>query len=122
MDCIFCKIINGEIPSNVLYEDKKYLAILDLDQSYLAHCIIFPKEHIEDYTMLSGENLQEMFDIAKNVSQKIMEVFSISGVSFTFNYGSLQEIKHVHLHILPDKENENHLDIQEIYAKLKDED
>lgn len=122
MDCIFCKIINGEIPSNVLYEDKKYLAILDLDQSHLAHCIIFPKEHIEDYTMLSGENLQEMFEIAKNVSQKIMEVFSISGVSFTFNYGSLQEIKHVHLHILPDKENENHLDIQEIYAKLKDED
>lgn len=122
MDCIFCKIINGEIPSNVLYEDKKYLAILDLDQSYLAHCIIFPKEHIEDYTMLSGENLKEMFEIAKNVSQKIMEVFSISGVSFTFNYGSLQEIKHVHLHILPDKENENHLDIQEIYAKLKDED
>ena len=122
MDCIFCKIINGEIPSNVLYEDKKYLAILDLDQSYLAHCIIFPKEHIEDYTMLSGENLKEMFEIAKNVSQKIMKVFSISGVSFTFNYGSLQEIKHVHLHILPDKENENHLDIQEIYAKLKDED
>lgn len=122
MDCIFCKIINREIPSNVLYEDKKYLAILDLDQSYLAHCIIFPKEHIEDYTMLSGENLKEMFEIAKNVSQKIMEVFSISGVSFTFNYGSLQEIKHVHLHILPDKENENHLDIQEIYAKLKDED
>ncbi len=122
MDCIFCKIINGEIPSNVLYEDKKYLAILDLDQSYLAHCIIFPKEHIEDYTMLSGENLKEMFEIAKNVSQKIIEVFSISGVSFTFNYGSLQEIKHVHLHILPDKENENHLDIQEIYAKLKDED
>ncbi len=122
MDCIFCKIIKGEIPSTILYEDEKYLAILDLDQSHLAHSIIFPKEHIEDYTMLNGEQLKEMFDIAKIVSQKIMEKFSISGVSFTFNYGSLQEVKHVHLHILPDKENENSLEIQDIYSKLKDED
>ena len=49
-------------------------------------------------------------------------IYNKKANTFTFNYGSLQEIKHVHLHILPDKENENHLDIQEIYAKLKDED
>ena len=121
MDCIFCKIINKEIPSNILYEDEDFLAFLDLDQTHPGHTLIIPKKHIEDYTKLETQELKKMFEIAHTLSIKIMNKLHSKGVSLNFNYGSLQEIKHVHLHIYPEKENKEKKTLEEIYSILKDD-
>ena len=121
MDCIFCKIANKEISSNILYEDKEFLAFLDMNQSKIGHTLIIPKKHLDDYSKLSSEELKKMFDIASILSQKIMKKLNIKGVSLNFNYGSLQEIKHAHLHICPDKENKKKKTVEEIFAILKDD-
>ena len=121
MDCIFCKIINKEIPSNILYEDEDFLAFLDLDQTHLGHTLIILKKHIEDYTKLQASELKKMFEIANTLSLKIMSKLHSKGISLNFNYGSLQEIKHVHLHICPDKENKEKKTLEEIYSILKDD-
>lgn len=121
MDCIFCKIINKEIPSNILYEDEDFLAFLDLDQTHLGHTLIIPKKHIEDYTKLQASELKKMFEIANTLSLKIMSKLHSKGISLNFNYGSLQEIKHVHLHIYPEKENKEKKTLEEIYSILKDD-
>ncbi len=121
MDCIFCKIINREIPSNILYEDEDFLAFLDLNQTRLGHTLIIPKKHLEDYTKLEKEELKKMFEIAHILSSKIMNKLDSNGISLNFNYGSLQEIKHVHLHICPEKENKEKKNVTEIYNTLKDD-
>ncbi len=121
MDCIFCKIINKEIPSNILYEDEDFLAFLDLNQTCLGHTLIIPKKHLEDYTKLEKEELKKMFEIAHILSSKIMNKLDSNGISLNFNYGSLQEIKHVHLHICPEKENKEKKNVTEIYNTLKDD-
>ena len=112
MDCIFCKI---------LYEDEDFLAFLDLNQTRLGHTLIIPKKHLEDYTKLEKEELKKMFEIAHILSSKIMNKLDSNGISLNFNYGSLQEIKHVHLHICPEKENKEKKNVTEIYNTLKDD-
>ena len=119
MDCIFCKISKGEIPSNILYEDEKYLAILDLDQTKEGHSLVIPKKHIEDFTKLSDEELKEMFNIAHNVGSMILEKLHKNGISYNFNYGSLQDIKHVHLHLCPEQKGKNEKTPDEVYSILK---
>lgn len=121
MDCIFCKIINKEIPSSILYEDEKFLAFLDLDQTRLGHTLLIPKKHVEDYTKLQASELKKMFEIANILSVKIMNKLHSKGVSLNFNYGSLQEIKHAHLHICPEKENKEKKTVTEIFTILKDD-
>ena len=120
MDCLFCKIINGDIPCNKLYEDDLFFVFLDLDQSTEGHALIVPKEHIEDYKALSSEMLIKMYDVAKHVSDTIMKELGKTGVSLLFNYGTNQDIKHVHMHVLPKFLKETSEKSQdEIYELLK---
>lgn len=118
MDCIFCKIINGEIPSKKIYESDNMLAILDLNQQTKGHTLIIPKKHIEDFTKLDEKTLKEMFDVAANLSQKLMQKLDRDGIHLGINYGSSQDIKHVHMHLCPEKKEE---DIDKIYDILKDD-
>lgn len=121
MDCLFCKIIHKEIPSKILYEDEKYLAILDLNQHPAGHTLIIPKKHLEDVTCLSKEELKEMFVLAHTIGQKLLTKLKVTGITYSFNYGSLQEIKHVHLHLLPEDLGKSPKNIDDIYTILKEE-
>lgn len=123
MDCLFCKIANKEIDSKILYEDEKYLAFLDIDQSDAeGHTLIIPKQHVKDYTELDKETLHEMFAIAQKLVPFLMERLNKKACTLLFNYGDSQMIKHVHLHILPDFQfGERSRSQGEIYELLKDE-
>lgn len=119
MDCLFCKIINGEINSYPLYEDDIVKVILDAFPQSNGHMLIIPKKHIMDFTLMDNDTLSHINDVAKMMSKKIFDVLKPQGLSLVVNYGSVQAIKHYHLHLIPKYEKSSMIDVQEIYNKFK---
>lgn len=121
MDCIFCKIINGDIPGKKIYEDDKVIAILDVNPVVDGHTMIIPKEHYEDYTKLDKDLIIHIYDVANKLCKELMTKLGSKGMTFSVNYGDSQQIKHFHLHLLPDyslKDKEKELDeVFEILTK-----
>lgn len=121
-DCIFCKILNDEIPSKRLYEDDKVIVIMDVNPVVDGHCLIIPKEHIEDYISMPNELLGHIFDVARDVGKKIMKKLNSKGLTLTINYGESQVVKHFHLHLLPDYNiKEKTMNIEEVFELLKED-
>ena len=103
MSCIFCKIINGEIPSKKVYENDKVLVIEDINPSAKIHVLILSKKHIKSVNELDETNIdiiKDMFEAAKKVS--IMLNIDKSGYRLINNCGSDggQTIAHLHIHLL----------------------
>ena len=101
MDCIFCKIIKGEIPSYTLYENEKVKVILDVNPVSSGHCLVLPKEHTQDLDSISEDTVIEVFKAAKIVKEKLIEKLNIDGCTLVQNNGYGQEVKHYHLHMIP---------------------
>ena len=89
-DCIFCKIINGDIPCMKVYEDDVCLAYLDINPDSDGHTLIIPKKHYKD-----------IYDISKKIMDMLKEKLGCDGFTLLQNNGSIQEVKHYHLHIKP---------------------
>lgn len=102
MDCIFCKIKNGEIPSKTVYEDELVMVIMDVNPSVDGHMLVIPKKHYTDYMELDDEIIAHMYNIAKILGNKITEKLKANSITLLMNYGDDQIVKHVHLHLLPD--------------------
>lgn len=122
-DCIFCKIVKGEIPSKKIYEDEKVLVIMDASPRVDGHSLILPKEHIEDFTSIDADTLNHVFGVAKVLGPKMMKQLGATGLTCGVNYGESQAVKHFHLHLLPDfllKEKTDKT-IEEVYAILKED-
>ena len=120
-DCLFCKIIKGEIPSKKLYEDDDILVFMDAFPNVEGHTLVIPKKHYTDIFEVDDETLCKMFKIAKIESKNIMSKLDKASSTFLFNYGEDQAIKHVHLHILPNyiKKEKIKSTIDETYEKIK---
>ena len=101
MDCIFCKIVNGEIPGKVLYEDELVLVIMDVNPSVDGHCLIIPKKHFTDYQELDEEMILHIMEVAKKIGPEIMEKMGSTALTLLINYGAEQQVKHFRLHLLP---------------------
>lgn len=105
MNCIFCKIINGEIPSSKVYEDEYCLAFKDLNPAAPVHVLVVPKTHIESLDCVNGENI----DTVSKVIPAIPAVAKAAGVQNGYrvitNIGEDggQTVKHLHFHILGGK-------------------
>lgn len=102
-DCIFCKIIDGEIPSKKVYEDDKVLAFHDITAEAPVHVLVIPKEHIESANKINEENSEIVAHIFV-VINKIVEELNISetGYRVVNNCGKNggQTVNHIHFHIL----------------------
>jgi len=107
-DCIFCKIVKGEIPSEKVYEDDNFIGILDINPESEGHTLIFPKKHFKTILDTPSSLGNEFFDAIKKVSLKLIEDGKAEGFNIVFNVYELagQEINHVHAHIIPRKEND----------------
>ena len=101
-NCIFCKIVKGEIPSKKIYDDDNNIAFLDINPNVDGHTLIIPKKHYEDFTKLDNESILEMYSLGKKLTSSLMKKLNAKAMTFTMNYGDSQEVKHVHLHLLPD--------------------
>ena len=122
MDCIFCKIANGEIPSKKIFEDDLVMVIMDANPSVDGHTLIIPKKHYTDYQELNNEMTTHIFNVAKKIGPKIMEKLDAKSLTLLINYGQAQQVKHFHLHLLPDfgtRDSSATKTNDEIYAKLK---
>jgi len=119
MNCIFCKIINGEIPSYKIYEDDIVLAFLDINPDSNGHTLIIPKQHFQDIDDIDEKVLNHIMKIAKDIKNILYEKLNCDGLTLIQNNGLIQEVKHFHLHLKPYYENENKMSIEEIYNIIK---
>ena len=119
MECLFCKIIKGEIPSYKVYEDYKVLVFLDIHPDSMGHSLIIPKQHFQDLEDIDMETLCHILKIAQMMKKKLEETLHCTGISLIQNNGTAQEIKHFHLHIKPHYSNKIEVKtIEEVYALL----
>ncbi len=101
MDCLFCKIANGEIPGKNVYEDDKVCVFLDINPHTNGECLIVPKEHYLDYKSISNELNTHINDVITKLDTLYQEKLHSSGLTIIHNSGIGQEIKHYHVHFIP---------------------
>lgn len=103
-DCIFCKIINNEIPSRKVYEDDAVVAFLDLTQVTKGHTLVVPKKHVADIYEYDDELAEEVFSRIPRIARGLKKSdSSIQGMNIMNNNGKLayQSVFHSHIHLLP---------------------
>lgn len=102
-DCIFCKIINGEIPCAKVYENEHVLAFLDLSQVTKGHTLVIPKVHKENVFELTSEIAQHVFEAVPKIANAIKAEYNPIGLNVLNNNGEHagQSVFHFHIHILP---------------------
>lgn len=104
--CVFCKIVNKEIPADIVYEDEKYMAFKDINPKAPIHILIIPKEHIEKLADIDDTNKGIIGDMAV-VANKVAKQLGIdkTGYRIVINNGpdAGQEVYHIHMHLLGGK-------------------
>ncbi|MDD5827092.1 MAG: HIT domain-containing protein [Bacilli bacterium] len=117
---IFCKIINGEIPGKKVFEDDTVMVIMDVNPVSNGHCLIIPKVHYQDLYDMDIKTLNHILKIARDVSKILMEKLSCDGITLVQNNGSVQEVKHFHLHLIPKYEGKDKVDlsVDDVFHKI----
>lgn len=107
--CVFCKIIAGEIPSTILYEDEDFKVILDIAPTNKGHAIVLPKKHVENIFEMDDDVASKLLVVVKKVSTAIKEELNCDGMNILQNNGEAagQTVFHFHMHIIPRYENDN---------------
>ncbi len=105
-DCLFCKILNKEIPSEVIYEDEDFFVFLDINPTTNGDTLIIPKKHYLDIKELPSDLLIKMQDLINRMYKVYKEKLNCVGLTLTTNMEYAQEIKHFHVHFIPRYEND----------------
>jgi len=102
MNCIFCKIVNGEIPCSKVYEDEHCLAFKDLNPAAPVHVLVVPKTHIESVDRTDAENIDTVAKVLLAIPKVAKELSLENGYRVITNVGEDggQTVKHLHFHIL----------------------
>lgn len=102
-DCIFCKIVRGEIPAHKVYEDDRFLAFLDIAPVNPGHTLIIPKEHFADLNSMPEDLVADSATLAQKLAPKIVAAVGAQSFNLTMNVGKLagQAVTHAHWHIMP---------------------
>ena len=100
-DCVFCKIVSGEIPSHRVYEDENVLAFLDSNPVSRGHTLVIPKRHVEN--IHEASEMDYMWKGIKKVADGVKEAFDPEGINIAQNNGEKagQEVFHLHFHVTP---------------------
>ena len=108
-NCIFCKILNGDIPSAKLYEDEEFAIILDVGPASFGHALILPKEHYANVFEMPEELLAKAVSLAKVWGEKLVKGLNADGLNLVQNNGLAagQTVFHFHLHLIPRYENDS---------------
>lgn len=102
-NCIFCKIINKEIPSSIVYEDDDVLAILDISQATYGHTLVMPKVHFTSFLDVPHDVMHKVMDVAQRISMAQSSVLGAKGVNILINVNEAagQSVMHFHVHVIP---------------------
>ena len=107
-DCLFCKIIRGEVPSNKVYEDDETLAFLDIRPVNPGHTLVVPKKHSIDIFEIEGPEWDAVMKTTRIVTHALEKALSPDGVNLSMNNraGAGQAVFHAHVHVMPRFEND----------------
>lgn len=107
-NCIFCKIVAGEIPSKTIYEDEEFKVILDLGPATKGHALILPKSHAANLFELPEDIASKVMVLAKKLGTQMKENLKADGLNLLQNNGEAagQTVEHFHLHLIPRYEND----------------
>ncbi len=102
-DCIFCKLANGDIPTNVIYEDDDFTVILDASPATKGHALILPKEHYANIYELPDDVAAKVMPLAKKLAAHMTDVLHCDGFNIVQNNGEVagQTVFHFHVHLIP---------------------
>ena len=102
-NCIFCKIVSGEIPSHKVYEDKDVYAFLDASPLTAGHTLVITKDHYENFMSVPQEKLHNVMDVVQKIGQAQIRGLLARGVNIISNAGTIagQAIMHFHIHVIP---------------------
>lgn len=103
MKDVFCKIIDGEIPSTKVYEDDDVLAILDISQVTKGHTLVMPKKHYDNFLACPADLMHKVLDVAQRIGQAMMSEIGAEGVNILTNVKEIagQSVMHFHVHVIP---------------------
>lgn len=131
MDCVFCKIISGDIPSFKIYEDEYTLAFMDIAKDVDGHIVVIPKAHIKSILDCDVETLNYLMLTVKKIANHLVDNCGYDGVNLlnASDESAGQSVPHFHIHIIPRKNNDGidawprfngaKYDIEEVFCQLK---
>ena len=120
-DCIFCKIVNGEIPCHKVYEDDDVLAFLDISQTTKGHTLVICKEHHKNLLYVPKDILAKVMGAAQKIAQAQVASLGAKGVNIINNTNEVagQTVMHFHVHVIPRYSNDDALRLEFNSNKLE---
>ena len=111
---VFCKIVNGEIPAYILYEDNDVMAFLDISQVTKGHTLVISKEHYDNFLATPVEIMHKVMDVAQKIGQAQITNLHAKGVNILSNcYEQAgQTVMHFHVHVIPRYEDDDGLRLE----------
>lgn len=109
-DCLFCRIIAGEIPAEKVFEDDRMVAFMDIQPINPGHLLVVPKEHSRDLTEMSPEDVGSLFRLVQHVARSVRDAVGAPGFNIGVNTGGAagQVVFHTHVHVMPRFDNDGH--------------
>lgn len=130
-DCIFCKILKGELPCMKIYEDEHTMAFLDIAKDVDGHILVIPKKHVTNILDADGETLSHVMNTVKKIGVHLTENCGYEGMNIlnANNECSGQTVFHLHIHLIPRKRDDGvagfpkfagaKLPLEEMFERLK---
>jgi histidine triad (HIT) family protein len=102
-DCIFCKVLAGEIPSERVYEDDHAVAVMDINPWTRGHAVVIPRKHAADVFEIDDDELEHVIVAAKRLATKMRDTLGCDGINLLQSNGraAWQTIFHLHFHVIP---------------------
>lgn len=109
MSTIFTKIINREIPAEILYETENVISIIDIMPIHFGHALVIPKKEYKNFLEVPESELGELMVVAQKIAQSLVKTFSLDGFNIFSNNGEVagQSVFHFHIHVTPRYKNDN---------------
>ena len=107
MECLFCRIIEGSIPSKTIYEDEIVKVFLDINPNTNGHCLVIPKKHIVTIDEVDNDLMTHILKVIHEIHNLLKEKLNIEGLTIAQNNNLGQEVKHLHFHLIPRYSDDN---------------
>jgi histidine triad (HIT) family protein len=120
-DCIFCKVIGGEVPSYTVYEDGQTKAFLDIMPSMPGHTMVVLKKHSDKIFGYTKDELGAIMDSVQKVAKALEKAFDTSVLTIGINHGEVAGVHHMHIHLIPRTSNDGGKVLQSLARQETDE-
>ena len=102
-DCLFCKIVAGDVPSTRVHEDERTIAIMDINPATRGHLLVIPRDHATDLRDIAPEDLHAVLDVGQRIAGTMEEKLGADGVNLLNSCGpaAWQTVFHFHIHVIP---------------------